>query len=125
LWRSFADFLGKYWDEIQEEFGNDITLGQMNFALDPETDQIELSKSAYPAVTFQAKPDYPKEMAKMKMSVIHPTPARHTNITSVKGNIPCRFEIIGKEVVLQLNGQTFNAGQTAARFIIEKLLKPQ
>lgn len=60
VWRSLADFLGKYVDDMKSDFHEDITLreGPLRFSFNQSGGQISISKQAFPYVQFTTSPAY-------------------------------------------------------------------
>jgi hypothetical protein len=120
LWRSFADFLGKYVEEMRVDFSDDITLREGKLSFSQQSTQISIGKAAFPCVAFAATPNYQQRIAQIFYSSVNPRPPHPQGAPSI--NMPCRFEVRQQDkVFLQLDGKPFHEAHEAAKYIIEKL----
>jgi hypothetical protein len=122
FWRSFSDFLRKFVEEIRDIFGDDITAGEIKFERKPANEEIAFSKSAFPYLRFQAKPDFSGLAADVRYSKAETQPEENEPRPRPENVIPCRFELnAAGAIVMHLNGREYSEPEQAARFIIEKL----
>ena len=125
LWRSLADFLGKYVQEMKVDFHDDITIreGSLTFGFNASGGgQISVTKAAFPYVQFTAQPNYQQRLASMTYSFRNPVQPPNQAIQNTP--IPCRFEVDQRDkVFLQLDGKPFHEAHEAAKYIIEKIFK--
>ena len=120
FWRTFGDFLKKFIEEMKTEFGDDVTAGELSFRIDPAQSVIHIDKTAFPFVTFSAAPKFDGQPNAVTYSVFNPEkPCDQGNVTPP--SMPSRFEVVGEDVELHLNGRSHKDAEGAARFIIEKL----
>jgi len=119
FWRSFADFLKKFVEEIRAGLEGDVTQGNINCEFDPTSGRIQINKSAFPFLTFNAAPNYSGQP--MIPNYVKVNPQQGGSPHSGQ-SIPCRFEVVGHDdLILQLNGSSYAAPDFAAKFLIEKL----
>jgi hypothetical protein len=123
LWRSFADLLQRFVNELTAAFHDDVTLseGPLSYAFrPPQGDQIVITKAAFPFVSFTAVPQYSQRLASITYSVINPQKSANLNLSPT--TMLCRFEVSeNHRVFLQLDGEAFHQVDEAAKYVMEKL----
>jgi hypothetical protein len=122
FWRAFADFLGKYIEDMRNDLQDDITLreGPLTYKCEGNNGLVQLGKAAFPFVVFSATPQYQQRVASITYAVINPK-LPHDRALNHTG-MPCRFEAShhGK-VFIQLDGKPFHEPHEAAKYVMEKL----
>jgi len=121
FWRSFADFLKKYTEEMRGALDGDVTAAVISFTFQPQSQRIDIHKSAYPYIMFNASPGYGPNQS-VSMQYLKTNPKQPQNIVQKMQAIPCRFEVSHHhKVFLHLDGKEFPEPQHAAKYLIEKL----
>ena len=119
LWRDFAAFFEQNVIELIVVLGQDITYTEApikyNFTPVP---RIAVAKAAFPYVKFDANPDFKKGTVHISYAVFNPNPPTPSFSLST---MPCRFELDGERIILQLDGKSFYEAKEAATYITEKL----
>jgi len=105
---------------MKAEFAGDATAGELTISIDPQTRAIEIKKSAFPFAVCIALPNFKGAANNVKYSVCNPEQWPGTG-PEPDETIPSRFEVVGEDVELQLNGQMYKLPEDAARFLIQKL----
>jgi hypothetical protein len=123
FWRSFADFLAKYVDEIKADFHEDITLREGPLTFSFTNNQISIKKAAFPFVEFNATPQFQNGGVGITYRVNNP---QQTVAGRAAMSMPCRLEVSqDNKVFLQLDGQPFQEPGQAAQHIMQKLFTIQ
>jgi hypothetical protein len=116
-WRALADFLKAFVEEIRQGLEGDITESVIRFSFGSDN-KIQIERIAFPAILFTAA--FGAANGEVEMSYAHANPYQTSSAKQPKV-IPSRFEVMGKDLVLQVNGSTYPHPEFAAQFIIEKL----
>jgi hypothetical protein len=120
FWNAFGDFLKMFVGEMMADFGSDVTATQIGFTISSQTRAIQIAKEAFPFAALLATPVFTGGPNNVQFKVFNPErPA--PNSAFAHESLPSRFEVVGEDVELQLNGHMFKQPEDAARFMIKKL----
>lgn len=118
FWKSFSDALDASITDLKGLLEGDVTLseGPLHFGIDPSTQQVTLSKAAFPTVRFTATPRFEREMAEITYV--------HAGGGSEATSMSCQFAISNEgRVTMRLDGRGFANPTDAATFVMERLFR--
>jgi hypothetical protein len=117
FWKAFSDSLDQSVGELKNLLEGDVTLaeGPLTYTFNSTTSQIDLTKSAFPAVRFSAAPHFEREVAEITYHA--------AGANSSASVMQCQFLVNDGRLTMRLDGRHFVNPADAATFVMERLFR--